>query len=400
MLDKTKRYLVVGLGLLGGKYALELSKAGFHVDGINRSEGHLQFALDHGYIERGKTHDFEDLVREADHIIFGLYPTALIEWFRTYGPLLKPGCIFTDVSGVKTGLVEPVQALCPAGVEFIASHVVGLGLLGGKYALELSKAGLHVDGINRSEGHLQFALDHGYIERGKTHDFEDLVREADHIIFGLYPTALIEWFRTYGPLLKPGCIFTDVSGVKTGLVEPVQALCPAGVEFIASHPMAGRETSSVEHAAEVNFAPANFIITPTEKNTPEAIAWVRELAEVLGFKHICTLTVQEHDRMVGYVSQLCHAIAVSLMCANDNTSLCEYTGDSFRDLTRIARINDKMWAELFLWNRDNLISEIDQFDAALGTLRSALVAGDREKLEEMFRLSTQRRAAFDKKLPE
>ena len=253
--------------------------------------------------------------------------------------------------------------------------VVGLGLLGGKYALELSKAGFHVDGINRSEGHLQFALDHGYIERGKTHDFEDLVREADHIIFGLYPTALIEWFRTYGPLLKPGCIFTDVSGVKTGLVEPVQALCPAGVEFIASHPMAGRETSSVEHAAEVNFAPANFIITPTGKNTPEAIAWVRELAEVLGFKHICTLTVQEHDRMVGYVSQLCHAIAVSLMCANDNTSLCEYTGDSFRDLTRIARINDKMWAELFLWNRDNLISEIDQFDAALGALRSALAAG-------------------------
>ena len=249
--------------------------------------------------------------------------------------------------------------------------IVGLGLLGGKYALELSRAGFHVDGINRSEGHLQYALDHGYIASGKTHDFEDLVRQADHIIFGLYPTALIEWFRTYGNLLKEGCIFTDVSGVKTGLVEPIQAMCRPGVEFIASHPMAGRETSSVEHAAEVNFAPANFIVTPTEKNTPEAVQWAKELAEVLGFKHICTLTVQEHDRMIGYVSQLCHAIAVSLMCANDNTSLCEYTGDSFRDLTRIARINDKMWAELFLW----------------------------EKLEEMFRLSTQRRAAFDKKAP-
>ena len=278
--------------------------------------------------------------------------------------------------------------------------VVGLGLLGGKYALELTKAGFHVDGINRSEGHLQYALDQGYIASGKTHDFEDLVQEADHIIFGLYPTALIQWFKTYGALLKPGCIFTDVSGVKTGLVEPVQALCPDGVEFIASHPMAGRETSSVEHAAEVNFAPANFIITPTEKNTPAGIAWAKELAEVLGFKHICTLTVEEHDKMIGYVSQLCHAIAVSLMCANDNTSLCEYTGDSFRDLTRIARINDKMWAELFLWNKENLISEIDQFDAALGALRNALVAGDREKLEEMFRLSTRRRAAFDKKLPE
>ena len=275
--------------------------------------------------------------------------------------------------------------------------IVGLGLLGGKYALELTRAGYHVDGINRSQGHLQYALDHGYIQSGKTQDFEDLVAGADHIIFGLYPTTLIQWFETYGHLLKPGCIFTDVSGVKTGLVDQIQTLCPPGVEFIASHPMAGRETSSVEHAAEVNFAPANFIITPTEKNTPEGIAWVTELAQVLGFEHICTLSVQEHDRMIGYVSQLCHAIAVSLMCANDNTSLCEYTGDSFRDLTRIARINETMWSELFLWNKENLIAEIDQFDEALHQLRSALEAGDREGLEEMFRLSTQRRAAFDKK---
>lgn len=275
--------------------------------------------------------------------------------------------------------------------------IVGLGLLGGKYALELSRAGFHVDGINRSEGHLQYALAHGYIERGATTDFEQLVREADHIIFGLYPTALLEWFRTYGSLLKPGCIFTDVSGVKTGLVEPLQALCPPGVEFIASHPMAGRETSGVEHAAEVSFSSANFIITPTEQNTPAAIAWVTALAQVLGFRHICTLSVQEHDRMIGYVSQLCHAIAVSLMCANDNSALCEYTGDSFRDLTRIARINDRMWAELFLWNKENLIAEIDQFDGALHAMRSALVADDRAGLEEMFRLSTARRAAFDKK---
>ena len=156
-------------------------------------------------------------------------------------------------------------------------------------------------------------------------------------------------------------------------------MCPEGVEFIASHQMAGRETSSVEHAAEVSFAPANFIITPTEKNTPEAVQWAKELAEVLGFRHICTLTVQEHDKMIGYVSQLCHAIAVSLMCANDNSSLCEYTGDSFRDLTRIARINEKMWAELFLWNKENLIAEIDQFDSALDQLRDALVADDREQ---------------------
>ena len=275
--------------------------------------------------------------------------------------------------------------------------IVGLGLLGGKYALELSRAGFHVDGINRSEGHLQYALDHGYIASGKTHDFEDLVRQADHIVFGLYPTALLEWFRTYGHLLKEGCIFTDVSGVKTGLVEPIQAMCRPGVEFIASHPMAGRETSGVAHSAEVNFAPANFIITPTEKNTPEAIEWCRTLARTLGFARISVLSPAEHDHMIGYVSQLCHAIAVSLMCASDNTELAKYTGDSFRDLTRIARINDKMWAELFLWNKDNLISEIDMFSDALATMRQKLVDDDREGLEKMFRLSTERRKAFDKK---
>mgnify|MGYP002988620684 CR=1 FL=1 len=275
--------------------------------------------------------------------------------------------------------------------------IVGLGLLGGKYAQVLSQKGYNVTGITHSQSTLDYALQHDYIRAGKNADFEDLVREADCIIFGLYPTVLLDWVKQYGQLIRPGTMVTDVSGVKRGVVEPVQAALPEGVEFIASHPMAGRETSSVEHAAEVNFAPANFIITPTEKNTPEAVQWAKELAEVLGFRHICTLTVQEHDKMIGYVSQLCHAIAVSLMCANDNSSLCEYTGDSFRDLTRIARINEKMWAELFLWNKENLIAEIDQFDSALDQLRDALVADDRDKLEEMFRLSTQRRAAFDKK---
>ena len=277
--------------------------------------------------------------------------------------------------------------------------IVGLGLLGGKYAQVLSQKGYRVTGITHSQETLDYALQHEYICAGKNADFEDLIQQADCIIFGLYPTVLLDWVAQYGSLIRPGTMVTDVSGVKRGVVEPVQTALPAGVEFIASHPMAGRETSGITHSAEVNFAPANFIVTPTEKNTPEAIQWARDLAQVLGFKHICTLTVQEHDKMIGYVSQLCHAIAVSLMCANDNTSLCEYTGDSFRDLTRIARINDKMWAELFLWNKENLISEIDQFSGALNEMRNALVADDREKLEEMFRLSTQRRAAFDKKAP-
>ena len=172
---------------------------------------------------------------------------------------------------------------------------------------------------------------------------------------------------------------------------------PEGVEFIGSHPMAGKEVSGVTNAHLVDFAPANFIITPTEKNTEAGLTFAWSLAETLGFQHITTLTPAEHDQMIGYVSQLTHAIAVSLMCASDNGRLAEYTGDSFRDLTRIARINAQMWAELFLWNRDNLMKEIDQFEGALTRLRACLENGDREGLEAMFRLSTQRRAVFDKK---
>ena len=275
--------------------------------------------------------------------------------------------------------------------------IVGLGLLGGKYAQVLSQKGYHVTGITHSRSTLDYALTHGYIQAGKTEDFADLVKGADCVIFGLYPTVLLDWVREYGALLRPGTLVTDVSGVKRGVVEPIQEMLPEGVEFIASHPMAGRETSGIAHSAEVDFAPANYIITPTARNTQAGIDWCRALAETLGFKRISELTPAEHDHMIGYVSQLCHAIAVSLMCASDNSELACYTGDSFRDLTRIARINDKMWAELFLWNKDNLISEIDMFTNALLSMRQKLVEDDRDGLEEMFRLSTKRREAFDKR---
>ena len=271
--------------------------------------------------------------------------------------------------------------------------IVGLGLLGGRYAQVLSSHGYHVTGIARSRETIDYALQHEYIAEGATENFDALVTGADCIIFGLYPTVLLEWVKQYGHLIQPGTMVTDVSGVKRGVVEPVQAALPEGAEFIASHPMAGRETSGITHSAEVNFAPANFIITPTDKNTQAGIDWCHALAEELGFKRITILTPAEHDHMIGYVSQLCHAIAVSLMCASDNTELAKYTGDSFRDLTRI----DKMWAELFLWNKDNLISEIDMFSDALQSMREKLVQDDREGLEEMFRLSTERRSAFDKK---
>ena len=121
------------------------------------------------------------------------------------------------------------------------------------------------------------------------------------------------------------------------------------------------------------------------------------LGRLLGCGRISVLSPEEHDEMIAFVSQLTHCIAVSLMTCSDNTHLADYTGDSFRDLTRIARINDGMWSELFLMNREPLLRQMDTFLAELKGFRDLLAAGDREGMRAKMRLSTERRAAFDKR---
>ena len=220
--------------------------------------------------------------------------------------------------------------------------IVGLGLLGGKYALELSKAGFHVDGINRSEGHLQYALDHGYIETGKTHDFEDLSRRPTTSSSASTPRPSSTGSRPTAISSSPAASLPMSPASRPAL----WSRCRPCVRRVWSSSPATRWQAVRPPASSTpprSALPRPTSSSPPPRRTPPSRPVAKELAEVLGFRHICTLTVQEHDKMIGYVSQLCHAIAVSLMCANDNSSLCEYTGDSFRDLTRIARINEKMW---------------------------------------------------------
>ena len=190
--------------------------------------------------------------------------------------------------------------------------------------------------------------------------------------------------------------FTDVTGVKGLIVDRVQSMLREDVEFIAAHPMAGRERSGVEYSDAKVFQGANYIVTPTEKNTPDAVALCKQLGEELGFARITELTPQKHDEMIAFLSQLTHCIAVVLMNCNTTPNLEAYTGDSFRDLTRIAKINDEMWSELFLWNREELLRQMDAFSQTFEELRRFLSEGDRESMRQMMRNSTFRRGLFDK----
>ena len=273
--------------------------------------------------------------------------------------------------------------------------IVGLGLIGGSYAMGLSKQGYHVSALDINEDSIGFALDQHYIEKGAVSDIE-LIEEADVIISALYPRTMISWIEENQKYFKPGILLSDVSGVKEQIVETIQNGLRKDVEFIASHPMAGKEVSGVRNSDDHIFEIANFIITPTERNTEQAIDFMKEFAKTLHFHHITTLTPKQHDEMIGFVSQLTHVIAVSLMNTNDNTNLVEYTGDSFRDLTRIAKINEHLWTELFFLNKSNLIREIEDFEKELSNLKGKLIEDDGEGLKALFRQSTARRKLFDK----
>ena len=274
--------------------------------------------------------------------------------------------------------------------------IVGLGMIGGSYASALTKQGYDVSAITRSPETVEYALSRGMIARGASTPDPELISGADLIVIALYPHTVAPWISENQKYFKSGAFITDVTGVKGSVVGAVQSVLRPDCEFIASHPMAGREKSGIKYSDDSIFRVANYIVVPTEKNTPEGIEVARALGETLGFAAISTLSPDEHDEMIAFLSQLTHCIAVSLMCSNGDPEIARYTGDSFRDLTRIAKINDEMWSELFIANKEKLLRKMDVFLENFEALRGALANEDREKMREMMRTSTTRREAFDK----
>lgn len=275
--------------------------------------------------------------------------------------------------------------------------IVGLGLMGGSYAKALKRIGYHLMAIDTNSESIQFALENKIIDEGIDFPEPEIIKKADVIIFALYPHVFLQWIKDNQSYFKSGIRITDVTGVKSSVVYDVQAILRDDIEYIAAHPMAGREVYGVQNSDDKIFHDANYIVVPTPKNTVEAIEWCKDLGRLLGFSRVSVLTPEEHDEMIGFVSQLTHVIAVALMDCSDNTHLVDYTGDSFRDLTRIANINDKMWSELFLMNKKSLLAQMDVFIKEMQTLREMLSKDNKEGLCEKMRLSTKRRALFNKK---
>ena len=275
--------------------------------------------------------------------------------------------------------------------------IVGLGLLGGSYAKVLKRFGFHISALTKEQSSIDYALRENLIDEGTIEIDEKIIGEADLVIFALYPHIFVEWIEQNQSLLKSGAIITDVTGVKGSIVYKIQDMLRPDVEFIAAHPMAGREVYGVENSSDKMFVGANYIVTPTERNTPEAIQTCMELGRLLGFANVTTLSPEEHDEMIGFLSQLTHCIAITLMTCNDKDDMEKFTGDSFRDLTRIARINDLMWSELFVANKEALLEQMNLFITKFNELKTMLEVEDVEGMRKMMRHSTERRMLFDKK---
>ena len=272
--------------------------------------------------------------------------------------------------------------------------IVGLGLIGGSYAMALSTKGHLVYGVDINEDSINYARDNMWINSGSTNP-KDYIEKVDLIIICLYPQLIINFLKEYGYLFKENQIITDVCGVKSSFVEDAVKLAKPAT-YLSHHPMAGKEKMGIRFADSNIFIGANFLITPTEGISDKYILVLKNMAEEMGFGRISVMEPNRHDKMIGFTSQLTHAIAVSLVNSDHDIDTKKYIGDSYRDLTRIAMINERLWSELFLENKDALLSHIESFENELDILKNALYSNDKEKLNDLFRNSTKIRKEMEK----
>lgn len=276
--------------------------------------------------------------------------------------------------------------------------IVGLGVIGASYAMALRSIGYeNIYGIDSDESTIKKGKKIGIIKEGFK-DGKDIFPQSDLIILAIYPTKMIKFFKDNVKYINKDCtIVTDVGGIKENIISEIIDILPENIDFIFGHPMAGREKKGIDFATEEVFRGANYIITPIERNKPENIDFIEKLVLEMGFGQVKKIDASLHDKIIGFTSQLTHVIAVSLMNSErEEYNIKSFIGDSFRDLTRIAKINENLWTELFLQNKSNLIESIEDFQKELIYLKNMIINENKEEIKEYLKLSTKKREKLDK----
>ncbi|MDP4109147.1 MAG: prephenate dehydrogenase/arogenate dehydrogenase family protein [Bacillota bacterium] len=271
--------------------------------------------------------------------------------------------------------------------------IVGLGLIGGSLAKAVKKYTENtVIGYDKSETVLDAAT------AEKSIDFAgDLLSlsEPDILIIALYPGQTIGFMKENAPRLKKGCLVIDTCGVKSCVCLALGPLCREnGLIFIGGHPMAGREFSGYSYSTPELFQGANMILTP-EGAGEGAVSEASAFFYRLGFGKVVMTTPENHDRMIAFTSQLAHVVSNAYIKSPEALLHHGYSANSYRDLTRVARLNEEMWTELFLFNRDALTAEIDTVIKHLGEYRDAIAQNDETRLKALLKEGSDLKKQID-----
>lgn len=266
--------------------------------------------------------------------------------------------------------------------------VIGLGLMGGSFAKRLKELGHPVIGLNRTESVAKEALAMGIVD---SIDPKDL-KKAEIVIFCTPERGTLSFIKEHLSLIHEKAVLTDIAGVKNGFAGEIKALLSEGMDFVSGHPMCGREGAGLAQADGSIFDGANYVLIPEPWNRKEHLELVKRMAEELGCAHVPVVTAEEHDRAIAYTSDLTHAVATALMNSSSYSEKTKYfIGGSFRDETRVADINGKLWTSLFRANREKLLEEIDRFSEALQQLRGAIAAEKEEEITAFLEEAGRRR---------
>ncbi len=269
--------------------------------------------------------------------------------------------------------------------------ITGLGLIGGSIAKTIKSnfknlENLTLYGIDNSSDVLNKALEDGVIDKKISSDFDsqeniNLLKDIDLLIISIFPRDTIRYILDILPKLKKGCIIVDCAGVKSAVIDAVQQKAlENNIIFIGGHPMAGREVTGYENSLDNLFENASMLLIPNLSSNQESIELVSSFFEEAGFKKIISCTAEEHDRIIAYTSQLAHVVSNSYVKSQMSSKHQGYSAGSYKDMTRVACLNEVVWEELFILNKDFLVKEIDELLINIKEMRDTIEDGNSQKL--------------------
>lgn len=271
--------------------------------------------------------------------------------------------------------------------------VVGLGLIGGSMCKALIKAGHVMVGMDADRTTEDYARLAGVIDDKLT---PERLSQCDYLFIALYPQAAVDYLTRNAASIKPGAVVMDLCGVKRAVCAPCFELARQhGFNYIGGHPMAGTQFSGIKYARDDLFQNATMVMVTREDEDIYMLGRVRELLRDAGFKAVTLTTAEKHDEMIAFTSQLAHVVSNAYVKSPTARAHHSFSAGSYRDLTRVAKLNETMWTELFLDNADYLANELDWIIGALGEYRDAIKAGDAETLKRLLREGRERKEEID-----